>query len=30
MNKVIYLTPKYSEKTPEGEALDELNLKKMC
>jgi DNA-directed RNA polymerase subunit N (RpoN/RPB10) len=30
VNKVIYLTPEYSEKTPEGEVLDELNLKKMC
>jgi DNA-directed RNA polymerase subunit N (RpoN/RPB10) len=30
INKVIYLTPEYSEKTPEGEVLDELNLKKMC
>lgn len=30
VEKVIYLTPEYSEKTPEGEVLDELNLKKMC
>ena len=30
INKVIYLTPEYSEKTPEGEVLDEFNLKKMC
>ncbi len=30
VNKVIYLTPEYSEKTPEGEVLDELNLTKMC
>ena len=30
VNKVIYLTPQYSEKTPEGEVLDELNLTKMC
>jgi DNA-directed RNA polymerase I, II, and III subunit RPABC5 len=30
IEKVIYLTPEYSEKTPEGEVLDELNLTKMC
>jgi len=30
VDKVIYLTPQFSEKTPEGEVLDELNLKKMC
>jgi DNA-directed RNA polymerase I, II, and III subunit RPABC5 len=30
VEKVIYLTPEYSDKTPEGEVLDELNLKKMC
>ena len=30
VDKVIYLTPEYSEKTPEGEVLDELNLTKMC
>ena len=30
VEEVIYLTPEYSEKTPEGEVLDELNLKKMC
>ena len=30
IDKVIYLTKKYSEKTPEGEVLDELFLKKMC
>ena len=29
-DKVIYLTPEYSQKTPEGEVLDELNLTKMC
>jgi DNA-directed RNA polymerase subunit N (RpoN/RPB10) len=29
-DKVIYLTPEYSAKTPEGEVLDELNLNKMC
>ena len=26
VDKVIYLTPEYSQKTPEGEVLDELNL----
>jgi DNA-directed RNA polymerase subunit N (RpoN/RPB10) len=30
VEKVIYLTPEYSSKTPEGEVLDELNLTKMC
>jgi DNA-directed RNA polymerase I, II, and III subunit RPABC5 len=30
VEKVIYLTPEYSKKTPEGEVLDELNLTKMC
>ena len=30
VEKVIYLTPEYSEKTPEGEVLDELGLTKMC
>jgi len=30
VDKVIYLTRQYSEKTPEGEVLDELNLNKMC
>jgi DNA-directed RNA polymerase subunit N (RpoN/RPB10) len=29
-DKVIYLTKNYSEKTPEGEVLDELQLNKMC
>jgi DNA-directed RNA polymerase subunit N (RpoN/RPB10) len=29
-NKVIYLTPEFRDKTPEGEVLDELGLKKMC
>ena len=24
--KVIYLTPEYSQKTPEAEVLDELNI----
>ncbi len=30
VEKVIYLTPEYSQKTPEGEVLDELNLNKIC
>ena len=30
IDKVVYLTKHYSEKTPEGEVLDELQLKKMC
>ena len=30
VEKVIYLTQEYSQKTPEGEVLDELNLTKMC
>ena len=30
VEKVIYLTPEYSTKTPDGEVLDELNLTKMC
>ena len=30
VEKVIYLTPEYSQKTPEAKVLDELNLKKMC
>jgi len=30
IDKVMYLTKEYSEKTPEGEVLDELNMKKMC
>ena len=30
VEKVIYLTQEFSQKTPEGEVLDELNLKKMC
>lgn len=29
-DKVIYLTKEFSEKTPEGEVLDELLLNKMC
>ena len=30
VDKVIYLTPEYSKKTPEAEVLDELYLTKMC
>jgi DNA-directed RNA polymerase I, II, and III subunit RPABC5 len=30
VDKVVYLTKEFSEKTPEGEVLDELSLKKMC
>jgi DNA-directed RNA polymerase subunit N (RpoN/RPB10) len=30
VDKVLYLTKEFSEKTPEGEVLDELGLKKMC
>ncbi len=30
VEKVIYLTKEFHEKTPEGEVLDELNMKKMC
>jgi len=30
IDKVIYLTKEFAEKTPEGEVLDELNMNKMC
>jgi len=30
VDKVIYLTAEFRNKTPEGEVLDELNMKKMC
>lgn len=30
IDKVVYLTKTYSEKTAEGIVLDELNLNKMC
>jgi len=30
IDKVVYLTKEFHEKTPEGEVLDELGLKKMC
>ena len=29
IDKVLYLTKEFHEKTPEGEVLDELNLTKM-
>ena len=30
VDKVIYLTKEYSNKTAEGEVLDDMQLKKMC
>jgi DNA-directed RNA polymerase subunit N (RpoN/RPB10) len=30
VDKVMYLTKEYKEKTPEGEVMDNLGLKKMC
>ena len=30
VDKVVYLTKEFVEKTPEGEVLDELKLTKMC
>jgi DNA-directed RNA polymerase subunit N (RpoN/RPB10) len=30
VDKVIYLTQEFHDKTPEGEVLDELRLNKMC
>jgi DNA-directed RNA polymerase subunit N len=30
VDKVLYLTKEFKEKTAEGEVLDELNMKKMC
>jgi len=30
LEKVMYLTKEFNEKTPEGEVLDELGLSKMC
>jgi DNA-directed RNA polymerase subunit N (RpoN/RPB10) len=30
IDKVMYLTKEFHEKTPEGEVLDDLNIKKMC
>jgi DNA-directed RNA polymerase subunit N (RpoN/RPB10) len=30
VDKVLYLTKEFHDKTPEGEVLDELNMVKMC
>jgi|UniRef100_A0A6C0HW12 DNA-directed RNA polymerase I, II, and III subunit RPABC5 len=30
IDKVMYLTKEFNEKTPEGEVMDELGLTKMC
>ena len=30
IDKVVYLTKEFHDKTPEGEVLDELNMNKMC
>jgi DNA-directed RNA polymerase subunit N (RpoN/RPB10) len=30
VDKVLYLTKEFHEKTPEGEVLDDLNMKKIC
>jgi len=30
IDKVLYLTKEFVDKTPEGEVLDELNMTKMC
>ena len=30
VDKVLYLTKEFHDKTPQGEVLDELNMKKMC
>jgi DNA-directed RNA polymerase subunit N (RpoN/RPB10) len=30
IDKVLYLTKEFTDKTAEGEVLDELNMKKMC
>jgi len=30
IEKVVYLTKEFHEKTPEGEVLDELHITKMC
>jgi DNA-directed RNA polymerase subunit N (RpoN/RPB10) len=30
IDKVMYLTREFHDKTPEGEVLDELGLNKMC
>jgi DNA-directed RNA polymerase subunit N (RpoN/RPB10) len=30
IDKVVYLTKEYNQKTPEGVVLDELGITKMC
>lgn len=30
VDKVVYLTKEYNDKTPEGDVMDELRLTKMC
>jgi DNA-directed RNA polymerase subunit N (RpoN/RPB10) len=30
MDKVIYLTQEFHDKTPEGEVLDDIGMNKMC
>ena len=30
IDKVVYFTKEFRDKTPEGEVMDELNLTKMC
>ena len=30
IDKVLYLTKEFHDKTPEGEVLDELGMSKMC
>jgi DNA-directed RNA polymerase subunit N (RpoN/RPB10) len=30
LDKVMYLTKEFRQKTPEGEVMDELLLKRMC
>lgn len=30
VEKVLYLTQEFNEKTPEGEVMDELGLTRMC
>ena len=30
INKVIYLTKEFKDKTPEGEVMDRLKLTKLC
>ena len=30
INKIVYLTKEFSEKTPEGEVMDNVGLTRMC